>query len=71
MIVMMMTIMPITVEHSSDEDDNNGSDEDEDTANADERRGIVETDIVIRNGTLTNKTLEHQSKLIDWKLPEY
>ena len=41
-----------------------GSDEDEDTANADERRGIVETDIVIRNGTLTNKTLG-TSKQID------
>ena len=37
----------------------------EDTANADERRGLVETDIVIRDGTLANSSLASSAKQKD------
>ena len=49
----------IDVVHSSDED---GDSAEEDTANADERRGLVETDIVIRDGTLANSSLASSAK---------
>ena len=52
----------IDVVHSSDEDEDSAE---EDTANADERRGLVETDIVIRDGTLANSSLASSMKQTD------